>query len=258
MVWLRLSGRVDPACGLWTSLTCALAREWPLLRWERAFHFRYHARAKDPHVPIDDIRACGQGLRAAWGNEQTPVAGSRLLCAYGGQLVAWRTPEPTYHEHAHGWSPRDGWLLTEHPLRRASTLFLFDPATTPSFGLRVTPLSLALELNWPLAPVHPGSRFSRPLALAAGEICGAAAHGAWVACRIPAAAGVRCALVGRVIGDAPETARFRVGAATLNAPVQPLPLAGIGTVYAAAVDIPGNMNAPFHALFAGIADRRMP
>ena len=98
-------------------------------------------------------------------------------------------------------------------------------------------------------------------ALTAGELCGASAGGAWVACRTPLPeGGVRCAAVGRY-RQIPADARaiFSLGADRQEASLERILIPGVGSVFLAYADFPpGRFDDPFAVTFAGIEARRHP
>jgi hypothetical protein len=264
---LLLEGVVDEGQNLRTSVAYTLYDDLPLILLQRDFHF---GKAKDgdgkekndkPKERIDAMQAVGLGFRAAWEAERDGRFGSRLLCADGDRLVALRGAQVgDWSEHDH-WRMTDGWAAAEHPGRREYTMYLFDPQTPPHLATWLGRHSITMEPFWPYLPVGPEDSVGYALALTAGEVAGAGAQGAWVACRtaIPGG-GVRCALVARMPSAAAgAAATFALGDETREAPLERILVPGVGGIlYGAAEFAGGRMDATFDATVAGIAGRRQP
>jgi len=103
-----------------------------------------------------------------------------------------------------------------------------------------------------------GGSMGQTLALTAGELCGASADGAWVACRtmLPEV-GLRCAVVARMRDTVADHAvSFTMGDATASATLRERYLPGIGAVLYAIADFPtATMGQRFAVAVAGIENR---
>lgn len=252
-----LAGRVDKT--LATRVECALYDDLPLLAWRRTFEVRQAPRRKEskPQEPIDAVLPFGLGTRGAWLAERQGDVGSRVLCAFGDHLVSLHEVMVDRRESANGWRVEYGWALAEHPGRRACSLYLFPPRPAPVMNIGTGTAHITLEPEWPMQPARAGDVFELPLALAAGECCGAAQDGAWVGCRCAAPGGVRCAVVARLREEKAAQAVFRLGDRRREEPLQTLQLPDVGAVAWAVADFPGGkMDDPLEIAAAGIPQRR--
>ncbi len=264
---LSLEGVVDDGMGLRTTVAYTLYDELPLLLLQRDYHFGKKKeesgdKNKDekPKEPIDDMQAVGLGFRAAWKVERDGLSGSRLLCAEGDRLAVIRGAETGEFYRGSHWRMQDGWAVAEHGGRREYTLYLFDAQTPPHLAMWLGPHEITLEPYWPQVPVRPSDSIGYGLGLMAGELCGASAEGAWVACRTHRpGGGVICAAVGRMKNAqaADEAAAFALSGETRVAALQRFLLPGVGPVlFATAEFVEGQMDAPFDVTFARIGARR--
>ncbi|MHB0935287.1 MAG: hypothetical protein ACYDCO_07250 [Armatimonadota bacterium] len=254
---LLLAGRVDKS--LSTRVECALYDDLPLLAWQRSFELRQVPRRKDDRLqePVDAVLPFGLGTRGAWAAERQGDTGSRVLCAYGDHLVSLRDVLIDRREGSCGWRVEYGWALAEHPGRRACTLYLFPPLPAPVMNIGTGTGHMTMEPEWPMHPARAGDVFELPLALVAGECCGAEPAGAWVGCRCAVPGGVRCAVIARLREEEEEKALVRLGNEQREVPLQTLRLPGVGAVAWAVADFPGgSMDDPLEITAAGIPQRR--
>ena len=254
---LLLAGRVDKS--LSTQVECALHDDLPLLTWRRIFELRQVPRRKDDRLqePIDAVLPFGLGTRGAWLAERQGDTGSRVLCAYDDHLVSLRDVLIGRREGACGWRVEYGWALAEHPGRRACSLYLFPPEPAPVMYLGTGTAHITMEPEWPMHPACAGDAFELPLALVAGECCGAEPAGAWVGCRCAVPDGIRCAVVARLREEKAGQAVFHLGEQRRDVPLQILQLPGVGAVAWAVADFPGGgMDDPLEIAAAGIPQRR--
>jgi len=252
-----LAGRIDKS--LATQVECVLFDNLPLLFWRRTFEVRKVPRRKTNELqePIDGVRSIGVSTRGAWVAERRGDTGSRLLCAYDDHLVSLRGTQVDRRDGCQEWRVEDGWALAEHPDRRACSLYLFPPHPAPTLYLGTGLSSITLEPEWPMQPARAGDVVTLPLAMTAGECCGADPAGAWVGCRCLVPEGVRCAVVARLRAEEPGTALFRLGGEQREVPLQLLSLPEIGAVAWAVADFPaGRPDAPLEIAAAGIPQRR--
>jgi hypothetical protein len=150
-----------------------------------------------------------------------------------------------------------GWALAEHPSRRACSLYLFPPLPTPAMNFSTGAMNITLEPQWPMRPARAGDLFELPLAITAGECCGAAPAGAWVGCRTVLPEGVRCAVIARLRDEKEGNAVFMLGGERREVPLQVLTLREIGAVAWAVADFPaGSLDDPLEIAAAGIPQRR--
>lgn len=254
---LQLAGRVDKS--LATVVECALFDDLPLLSWRRTFELRQVPRRKSdrPQEPIDSLLSFGLGTRGAWLAERQGDTGSRVLCAFGDHLVSLRDVLVDRREGSCGWRVEYGWALAEHPGRHACSLYLFPPQPAPVMSIGTGITHITMEPEWSMQPASAGDMFELPLALVAGECCGAEAKGAWVGCRCAMPDGVRCAVIARLREETKEQAVFRLGRERNEAVMQVMQLPGVGAVAWAVAHFPGgSIHDPLEITAAGIPQRR--
>lgn len=256
---LALAGVADEGMGLHTEVACHLYDAFPLLAWERSFQFRAgkkeESKDEKPSLASDHLRGFGMGFRASWVAERGAMDGSRLFCAAEGELVTVRHPQVNDFARGANWRMTGGWALVEHPGRQSCILYLFDPSSSPHLGSWSGPACITLEPYWPMLPAQTGDIFRLPLAMSVGETCGAAADGAWVACRTRTVDGVRCAVIACL--PEPRLAVITHGAETRLVALQVLILPGIGAIAAATTEFAGSTpDAPFTVTVDGIPSRR--
>jgi len=255
---LQLAGRVDKS--LATRVECMLFDDLPLLSWRRTFELRQVPRRKSdrPQEPIDSLLSFGLGTRGAWLAERHGDTGSRVLCAFGDHLVSLRDIlVDRREEDSCGWRVEYGWALAEHPGRRACSLYLFPPQPAPVMSLGTGIAHITMEPEWSMQPASAGDVFELPLALVAGECCGAEAKGAWVGCRCAMPDGIRCAVIARLREEKEEQAVFRLGRGRSEALMQVMQLPGVGAVAWAVADFPGgSIDDLLEITAAGIPQRR--
>lgn len=263
---LSLEGVVDEGQNQRTSVDYTLYDALPLLLLERQFHFhkgkgsdKDKEKDEKPKEPIDEMKPVRLGIRAAWLAERNGCSGSRILCTEGDRFAVVRPAQVGEFLGYYYWRMTDGWAVVEHPGRREYMLYLFDPQAPPHLATALMAHAITLEPFWPHRPVRPDESVGYPLAMTAGELCGASAAGAWVACRagMPGG-GVRCALIGRIRdSEAPSTAWFAVGGDSTEAPLQRSLVPGVGTVLFATAEFPaGQIDHPFEVTAGSIARRR--
>jgi len=254
---LRMKGRVDKILN--TRVECALYDELPILLWRRIFETREFPspKAGNPREPIDSVRSYGISMRGAWPAERGGDSGSRILCAFADQLVSLRDTQPGRRECCPDWRVEYGWMLVEHPDRRACGLYLFPPLPAPAMIFSTGTTNLILEPEWPMLPARAGDSFELPLALTMGECCGAAPAGAWVGCRTELPNGIRCAAIARLRDEKEGSAVFILGGERREVALQRRQLPDIGAVAWAVADFAGSgMDDPLEIAVAGIPQRR--
>lgn len=263
-VRLDLEGVLDEGQSLRTSVSYQLYDELPLLLMQRDYRYgkvkQAEGKEKDekPKEPIDVMKAMGFGFRAAFAAERDGSSGSRVLCTDGERLIAMRSVETgDYQRHGY-WRMADGWAIAEHPQRKEHTLYLFDTRHAPHLATWLGHHTFTLEPRWPMLPVRPEESVGYALALTAGELCGAADDGCWVACRAPlASGGMRCAVVARLRRPGEDAqATFLLGGETRRLPLANLLLPGVGRLQWAVAEFPGGQATDALAVnVAGIAGR---
>ena len=264
-VHLHLDGVIDEGQGARTSVAYALHDDIPLVSWRRDYRF-HPVKKKDedkgkekPKEPIDDLNAMGPGLRAAWMADHDGGSGSRVLCADGERLVVIRCAQRGEFIYPRNWRMSQGWAVVEHPLRSEYAMYLFDKRRPPHPAIELGAHSIVLNVMWPRATVKPGDSIGHTLGLCAGELCGASADGAWVACRTAVPdGGVRCAVIARTNQDAANSqVTFKLGSKTRKASLERVVVSGVGDILYATAEFPsGRMEDQFKVTAAGIADRR--
>jgi hypothetical protein len=261
---LRLEGVVDEGANLRTSVVYTLMDALPLLRVERDYEFlkgkEKDEKEKDdkPKEPIDDLKTVGLGFRAAAIQERDGTSGSRILCTDGERLVTYRPGEELEEYESWYWRMKDGWAIMEHPRRRECIMYLFDGADAPYVESWSGLHWMTLQPLWPFLPMRVEQSVGYAIALVAGEACGAAAEGAWVACRVPwPDGGVRCAVIARMKAPLSNAAAsIAVGSVSQEAPLQPSYLPGISEVGVAVVTLPlARMEDELAVTVAGIPKR---
>jgi hypothetical protein len=262
---LDLEGVLDEGQSLRTSVVYLLYDDLPLILQQRDFRYgkpkEGDNKEKDekPKEPIDDMKVVGFGFRAAWIAERDGRTGSRVLCTDGERLVTTRCVEVGDYVGHHYWRMAGGWAVAEHPGRREQMMYLFDTRTPPFLATWLGAHTITLEPRWSMLPARPEESVGYALALTAGELCGAAAEGGWVACRtaLPGG-GTRCAVIARLrepIAD--QRASFTLGGESRELPLQSWLLPGVGAIQCAAVEFSGDrMRDPLEVTVAGIAGRR--
>lgn len=258
---LSLEATVDEGLNLHTALTCTVYDDLPLLTWERSFTLRAGKKEEGatPREPIDDLHTLGMAFRAAWLPERDGDSGSRILCAYGDQLVTIRSMQMNDAVRGANWRMESGWALVEHPRRRECMLYLFDRYRPPQLAAWFAPYLMTLEPYWQMTTAKAGDIVSFTLAISAGEQCGASAAGAWIACRAPLpGGGVRCAVIARINSSDNKNAVIRLGDEERHAELECMHLSGVGEIAQAMVDYPqGRMEQALEIAVAGIEGRRM-
>ena len=160
-----------------------------------------------------------------------------IRCAQRGEFI-----------YPRNWCMSQGWAVVEHPLRGEYTMYLFDQKPLPHPAIELGSHSIVLNVMWPRATVKPGDSIGCTLAMCAGEVCGASANGAWVACRtaVPGG-GVRCAVIARTNQDAADSqVTFKVGSKTRKASLERVVVSGVGDILYATAEFPaGRMEDEF-------------
>jgi len=254
---LRMAGRIDKTLN--TRVECSLFDDLPMLLWRREFEAREIPSRKDgdPREPIDSVRSYGVSMRGAWLAERHGDSGSRILCAFADQLVSLRDTEIGRRECCPDWRVEYGWMLVEHPDRRACSLYLFPPQPAPAMIFSTGTMNLILEPEWPMRPARAGDVFELPLAISMGECCGAAPAGAWVGCRTVRSDGIRCAVIARPRDERDGSAIFMLGGERREVALQRRQLPDIGAIAWAVADFAGGgMDDPLEIAVAGIPQRR--
>ncbi len=270
-VQLRLEGSADESSTVRTGVIYTLHDDLPLLTWRRDYHLQPGKKEDDkgkpekPKQPIDDMWSAALGFRAAWAIERDGHCGSRFLCVdEEGVLHVVRYSRASYWPEPwlagsifeRGWQMAGGWILVEHPCRRESMLYFFDPNTRPTLCTAFTERAVWLEPEWPRTLVRPGSSTGMSLGLAAGELCGASEKGAWVGCRTLTGSGVRCGLVGRFAGDV-RSIELRLGTEQRTVELRQALVPGLGVLSCATADFDGaDFDRDFDVLVADIASGR--
>jgi hypothetical protein len=261
---LDLEGVLDEGQSLRSSVNYQLYDELPLLLMQREFRYgkakEPDGKEKDekPKEPIDEMKVMGFGFRAAWMAERDGRTGSRVLCTDGERLIATRSVEiGDFLRHGY-WRMADGWAIAEHPGRREVMMYFFDTCRPPHLSTWLGLHTFTLEPRWPMLPVRPEESAGYALALTAGELCGAADDGGWVACRNVLPSGdMRCAVIARLRRPGPDTeVSFMLGGESRRLPLQNLLLPGVGAIQWAAAEFPGERaNDALQVTVAGIAGR---
>lgn len=256
---LSMSGVVDEGEGLHTSASYTFHDDLPLIVLQREYSFAAKKDEKtDPlRQPIDTLHPLRLSFRAAAKPERKGHTGSRVLCADGERLSITRPAQHNEMVHHAYWTMRDGWAILEHPLRREYLMYCFDTQSAPNLVTWLGEHVVTLEPQWQFAPVRTGESFGYALALSAGELCGAAPQGAWVACRAQTSSGVRYGVVARLREASPNgTAVLSSNKETREVPLQRVLVSGVGELFSAVVEMPGTMNDAFNVSVASIPSRR--
>jgi hypothetical protein len=256
---LAMSGVVDEGEGLHTSASYTFHDELPLIVLQREYSFVAKKDEKEDALkqPIDALHPLRLSFRAAAKPERKGHIGSRVLCADGERLSITRPAQHNEMVHHAYWTMRDGWAILEHPLRREYLMYCFDTQSAPNlvtwFGEHV----ITLEPQWQFAPVRTGESFGYTLALSAGELCGAAPQGAWVACRAQSSGSVRYGVVARLRETSSDaTAIFSSNGQTREVPLQRVLVSGVGELFSAVVEMQSTTDDALDISVAGIPSRR--
>lgn len=263
---LSLDGVVDEGAGVRSSVSYTLHDAMPLITISRDYHFSAQKKPEDdknkpetPKEPVDDVRSLGLVFRAGSLAERDGNSGSRILCAKGNSLVSMRTMLPGDRVMSRNWQLDQGWAIMEHPSRRECMMYLFDPKSLPTLASYAGPYEMSLEPFWLAKLLKPEDCMGYTLAITAGELCGAAATGAWVACRAASPDGaVRCGIIARTRdADAESTATIRMGDETREMPLKSVLVPGIGPISCAVAEFPeARLADEFDVTAADIASRR--
>jgi hypothetical protein len=262
---LHLEGAVDEGMNLRGSASYTLLDRLPILLLEREYCFQ---KAKDkeedkekssghPKEPIDGMHSVAWGIRSATPVERQGDRGSRVFALDGDRLEVLRSPQVGDFTGCWDWRIRSGWIVCQHPGRREALLYLFDPTSRPELCIWWGPYGMAVEPGWPHVPARPQEGVGYRLGLVAGELCGADASGAWVACRAPLpGGGSRLSIVARLRSSDGESATISLGSDRRQIPLERMLLPGLGEITSASADFPSaRIDDPLDVTVAGIAGR---
>lgn len=260
---LCFAGTVDKDNGLQTTVFYSAYDDLPLVTIERQLFACSEKKDKkkdsdQPSEPIDDVASVAMRFRSAWRAEVGDTYGSRILSTENGKLRSIRCTQPNESVHYNTFRLFDGWTITEHPARRECMMYLFDGSRGPSMSMRLNQHALVLQPVWMYQPVHPRRGCGYTLGLAAGEVCGAADNGAWVACRTKANDGsILCSVVARIKdADDRDLAEFDLNGSVVRSRLNHLSIPGIGRLsYATACFPECDMDLPLRVAVPGIPGR---
>ena len=239
---LDLQGAADPGKEMRTSAVYMVYDTIPLATVQREYSIHPKTDEKDDgklKEPIDQLSSPKLGIRSASVVERNGIESSRVLLSDGSRLVSVRGMAGV-KQGSRSWKLHDGWALLEHPARRSRILYLFDTDRPPMLQVWNGVHEISVEPQWEAVSVSPGKSFGVTTGLVAGEIGGASKAGAWVAVRAPETDGsVRWAIIARLAPSTPERGVMVVsGQIRRSATLEPFHVAGIGTIYKAAVTLP--------------------
>jgi hypothetical protein len=262
---LNLDGVVDDGMNLRTSVSYTLFDRAPILLITREYCFqkgkeKEEGKEKEGRKgePIDGMRSVAWSIRSATHVERQGNGGSRVFTLDGDRLEVFRSPRVGDFTGCWDWRIRSGWIACQHPERKEALLYLFDLSSRPELCIWWGPHGMTVEPSWPHLPARPQEGVGYSLGLVAGELCGADAAGAWVACRAPLpGGGTRLSVVGRLRAPDAAGAVIALGGERREAPVQRLLLPGVGEIAWVTADFPGGrMDDSLDVTIAGIAGRR--
>jgi hypothetical protein len=211
--------------------------------------------------PTDSLVPLQLGFRYATMLDGDGVWGSQIIAPDGDRLGAIRAMFENDHAQRGEWRLKSGWALMHHPLRRQATLFLFDGGHPPELVAWAGQDFMTLEPAWLGRPYRPPGGAAFTLGLSAGEVCGAALDGAWVACQAPSDGNaIVCAAIAKLRDPQPDAvAEFQLGRAKRSAPLTRTFIEGVGEVHYAVVHFPaGRKIETLDAAVAGIPGRSKP
>lgn len=261
---LSFAGTLDKGKGLRTTVSYTAHDTLPLITIQRELLFCDEEKddkkdaEKKPSEPVDDMAAVSMQFRAAWRADGGPDSGSRVLAVENGRLRSIRCVRENESVRYNTFRLFDGWVIAEHPHRCECMMYLFDGSQGPQIATSLNRNTITLEPSWMHVPVYPGKGCGYVIGLVAGEVCGAADTGAWVACRVPDnRGGVVCCAVAKLRDlEGGSYAEFEIGDSAVTAPLQRLSIPGLGDLAYSAVWLPeGDMRQPLRAIVSGIPGR---
>jgi len=261
---LTLDGVLDEGQNIRTSVAFTVFDEFPIVTVQRDV-LRGKPGKKDDKKeeektkePIDDMVRMALSFRAGYlvGKDERSqcrtlaVDEERLASIRGATdfdgLRPWR-----------GWKAKRGWAIMENSRKKQYLLALVDPSSPPRLSSVMWTKVMSFEFYWPPMPVFPESGTGFAASMTAGELCGATAEGAWVACRRVVDGGIECAVVGRFEKGLKNVATFQIGRRTEEVPLRQLFLPGIGELFVASAQFPiATMKSKFSVVAAGVSSRR--
>lgn len=183
---------------------------------------------------FDDVDPFRYGFRSAAVSERNGKDGSRLHLSVGGRLRSVRLAQQMVTGNLRDVRLTDGWALAEHPRRRAYLLYLVDRTSAPMVDVWSGWYEQSVDLSWGLLPLAPGRGVAYATAIAAGEIGGATARGAWIACR--SRDGSRCGVVARFEPETTVDVTVTLGLETKTVRMVERALHGVGAIHMALLD----------------------